>query len=114
MSGDSEEGVLSRESIPLTGMAIIVAQMMMAAATFQAEWLTERGYGRKTLFMIGLWSMPIRCWLIVLWKDAGYFWLLLTQVLDGIGSGYIYLVQVLLVADLTFGTGRFNLISKFS
>lgn len=112
MSDDSDEGVLSKNSMPLAGIAVIIAQMTMAAATYQAEWLTDRGCGRKILFLIGLWSMPIRCALLVWLKDAGNFWLLLTQVLDGIGSGYIGLVHPYLVADITFGTGRFNLISK--
>ena len=37
--------------------------------------------------------------------------LLSVQILDGIGAGIFGVVSVLVVADLTRGTGRFNLIS---
>lgn len=112
MSGN-EDGNYRRSAIPLTAGAIVTAQITMAAATWVAGRLTFLGYGRKPMFMFGLMSLPIRCALIILWKDAGEAWLLSTQVLDGLGAGLLGLTHPYIVADITFGTGRFNLISKY-
>jgi MFS family permease len=113
-SSDTEDGSPNRSAIPLTAGAIITAQVTMAVATWIGDHLTEVGIGRKPLFMGGLISLPIRCALIILLKDAGQTYLLSTQILDGIGGGLMGLIHPYLVADLTFGTGRFNVVSKFS
>lgn len=63
--------------------------------------------------MMGLLTLPIRCALIILWKDAGEIYLLSTQILDGIGGGFFGLLHPYLVADITFGTGRFNVLSMY-
>ncbi|MFO0957110.1 MAG: hypothetical protein U0800_06535 [Isosphaeraceae bacterium] len=51
--------------------------------------------------------MPIRGLLYTL--TANPFLLVGIQLLDGIGAGIFGVVSVLVVADLTRGTGRFNL-----
>ena len=109
---DDEDGVPRRSAIPLISGAIVTAQLVMAAATSLGNRLTIRGVGRKPLFMAGLLSLPIRCALIILWQDAGNTWLLSTQLLDGIGGGLLGLVHPYLVADISFGSGRFNVVSK--
>jgi hypothetical protein len=83
----------------------------MALSTWMGDRLTFCGFGRKPLFMLGLVTLPIRCALIIFWKDAGNVYLLSTQILDGLGAGLCGLVHPYLVADLTFGTGRFNVVS---
>lgn len=113
MGGDEEDGSPKRSAIPLIAGAIVTAQITMAAATWVGDRLTETGVGRKPLFMAGLLSLPIRCALIIWWKDAGEAYLLSTQVLDGIGGGLLGLIHPYLVADITFGTGRFNVISTY-
>ena len=110
MGGD-EDGSPRRSAIPLVGGAIILAQATMAAATWAGDRLTFFGIGRKPLFLAGLATLPIRCALIIFWKDAGDFYLLSTQILDGIGGGLCGLIHPYLVADITFGSGRFNVIS---
>jgi MFS family permease len=112
MGGDEENGGHRRSAIPLVAGAIVVAQLTMALATWAGDRLTNLGYGRKPIFLAGLVSLPIRCALIILWKDAGDEYLLSTQVLDGLGGGLCGLMYSYLVADLTFGTGRFNVLSK--
>ena len=112
MGGD-EDGGVRQSAIPLTAGAIVLAQLTMAIATLIGDKLTIRGTGRKPLFLAGLLTLPFRCALIIWWKDAGDAFLLSTQVLDGIGGGLFGLVHPFLVADITFGTGRFNVISKF-
>lgn len=110
MGGDNEDGTTSRSAIPLIAGAIVTAQLTMSAATLAGDRLTDRGVGRKPIFLIGLASLPIRCALIVLWRDSGEGYLLLTQIFDGIGGGLIGLLHPYLVADVTFGTGRFNVL----
>lgn len=83
LMGGDEDGSTRRSAIPLTAGAIVTAQLTMAAATFVGDRLTFSGVGRKPLFMAGLITLPIRCALIILFKDAGDAWLLSTQVLDG-------------------------------
>ena len=110
LMGQGEEGAPKRAAIPLIASAIVTAQLTMAAATSIGNRLTMAGVGRKPIFMAGLLTLPIRCALIILWRDAGDTWLLSTQVLDGLAGGFFGLLHPLLVADLTFGTGRFNVV----
>jgi len=100
----------TRNAIPLVAGAIVTAQITMAAATYVGDKLTLRGIGRKPLFLAALASLPVRCALIIRLKDAGNVALLSTQILDGVGGGLMGLVQPYLVADITFGTGRFNVL----
>ncbi len=110
-NNDGGEGP-SRSAIPLIAGAIVLAQLTMAVATWLGKRLTHVGVGRKPLFMAGLLTLPLRCALIIYWKDAGSTYLLSTQILDGLGGGFFGLLHPYLVADITFGTGRFNLLSK--
>jgi len=112
MSGD-EDGGIRRSAIPLTAGAIVLAQFTMSIATWLGNRLTLQGIGRKPLFLAGLLSLPVRCALVIYWKDAGDSFLLSTQILDGIGGGLFGLVHPYLIADITFGTGRFNVLSTY-
>jgi MFS family permease len=64
-------------------------------------------WGRKPLLLIGFSVLPIRGVLYTLTQNT--FLLVGIQVLDGIGAGIFNVVSVLVIADLTRGTGRFNL-----
>jgi MFS family permease len=64
-------------------------------------------WGRKPLLLIGLGVLPIRGVLHTF--THGLYLLVGIQVLDGIGAGIFGVVSVLVIADLTRGTGRFNL-----
>ena len=110
--GGEEQVGLTRYAIPLTAGAIVTAQFFMAVATYVAGEYTEKGWGRKPLFLIGIVSLPIRCALIILLKDAGHQYLVATQILDGVGGGLFGVIHPFIVADITFGTGRFNAVSK--
>lgn len=103
-----ESSKLNRSAIPFTAGAIVMAQITMAWATHLGGTYTEQGVGRKPLFMAALASLPIRCGLIILLSESGQSWLLLTQILDGIAGGLFGLMHPYIVADITFGTGRFN------
>jgi len=111
-TSDNDDSTPRRSAIPLIAGAIVTAQVTMAATTHVVDKLTMAGIGRKPLFMAGIATLPIRCALIVLFKDMGDVFLLSTQILDGIGGGIFGLLHPYLVADITFGTGRFNVLSK--
>lgn len=112
MGGDNDDGSPRRSAIPLIAGAIVLAQSTMAFATNVGDRLTLSGVGRKPLFLAGVATLPIRCALIICLRDKGDAWLLSTQILDGIGGGLCGLIHPYLVADITFGTGRFNVVSK--
>jgi Na+/melibiose symporter-like transporter len=113
MGGDEDDGSPKKTAIPLIASAIVLAQLTMAAATYAGNYCTKIGIGRRPLFLAGLISLPIRCALIILWSNASEGFLLSTQILDGVGGGFMGLIHPLLVADITFGTGRFNVLSKY-
>ena len=108
--GDDGSSHESRAAIPLTAGNIVTAQIMMTLATYVGDKLTLRGVGRKPLFLAGLACLPIRCALILMFQNAGATALMSTQILDGIAGGLMGLIQPYLVADITFGTGRFNVL----
>lgn len=110
MGGDNDDGSVKRTAIPLIAGAIVTAQLTMTGATYAGDELTKKGCGRKPLFLAGLLTLPIRCALIIFWKDSGDMWLLSTQVLDGLGGGFFGLLHPYIVNDIAFGTGRFNVL----
>ena len=64
-------------------------------------------WGRKPLLMIGFGVLPIRGFLYTLTHVPAL--LVAIQILDGVGAGIFNVVSILVIADLTRGTGRFNL-----
>jgi MFS family permease len=85
---------------------IIAAQVVMVPIAIAASRLADR-WGRRPTFLIGFAVLPIRGLLYTLTADPRA--LVAIQLLDGIGAGIFGVVGVLVVADLTRGTGRFNL-----
>jgi predicted MFS family arabinose efflux permease len=63
--------------------------------------------GRKPLLLIGFGVLPIRGILYTLTTNTVL--LVAIQILDGVAAGIFGVVSVLVIADLTRGTGRFNL-----
>ncbi len=99
----AREGGLSAAA--LSGL-IIVPQIVVAAL---APWV---GYhsetkGRRPLLLIGFALQPVRAVLLALTTNYGV--LVLAQLLNGITSAILTVLTVLVVSDLTAGTGRFNL-----
>jgi MFS family permease len=92
-------------SIMISGL-IIVPQIIVAIL---APWV---GYhsemrGRKPLLLIGLGAETIRAGLFAV--ATNYPFMVAIQVLDGISGSIINVLTVLIITDLTAGTGRFNL-----
>ena len=85
---------------------IIAAQLVMVPVAILASRLAE-SWGRRAVFLVGFAVLPVRGLLYTLTSDPRA--LVAVQLLDGLGAGIFGVVGVLVVADLTRGTGRFNL-----
>jgi MFS family permease len=106
-----------RTGILYSGLCIIVAQVFMVmSAKICGDY--SGIYGRKTLFLIGLFSVPLRCGLLallVMWRgeESGSTFLqillLSTQILDGVGAGIFGTMYILVTSDISGGTGRFSM-----
>lgn len=96
---------LSRGASALMSACIIAAQVVMVPVAVLASRFAE-SWGRKPVFLIGLAVLPVRGFLYTLTVNP--YLLVGIQLLDGIGAGIFGVVSVLVVADLTWGTGRFN------
>jgi MFS family permease len=86
-------------------VCIVGAQTVMIPVALAAGRLAH-SWGRKAVFLIGFAALPIRGALYTL-TDNPYF-LVGVQLMDGIGAAIFGVVSVLVIADLTRGTGRFN------
>ena len=64
-------------------------------------------WGRRPLLLIGFGVLPIRALLFALTTDPTL--LIAVQILDGVSGTVLGVLQALIIADLTNGTGRFNL-----
>jgi len=107
-----------RNGMLMSGLCIIVAQVCMVASAkvcgdYSGVW------GRKTIFLVGLLSVPVRCLILYVLtgiKDAQEetsqfleLVILSTQVFDGVGAGVFGTMYILVTSDVSAGTGRFSL-----
>lgn len=97
---------MDRGTAILMSACIITAQVVMIPVALAASRLAET-WGRKPVFLIAFAVLPIRGLLYTMTTNP--YALVAIQVLDGIGAGIFGVVSILVVADLTRGTGRFNL-----
>jgi len=94
------------ESELITSALIAVPQVVTALI---ALWIARRAedWGRKPLLLAGFGALPLR---IVLFALAPNPWYLLgIQVLGGITAAVIGIMTPLVIADVTRGSGRYNL-----
>jgi MFS family permease len=88
---------------------IIVPQVIVA---LMAPWAGRRAkLGRRPLLLVGFAALPIRALLFAWTTDPAI--LIVAQVLDGVSGTMLGVLTALIVADLTKGTGRFNLAQGF-
>jgi predicted MFS family arabinose efflux permease len=95
-----------RSSMMFMSACVITTQLVVV---LMATWVgrTAGSWGRKPLLLIAFGVMPIRGVLYTLTHDTTA--LVAIQILDGVGAAIFGIVSVLVIADLTQGTGRFNL-----
>ena len=99
------KAVHDQASIWMSGL-IIVPQIVVAIFAPWVGYHSERK-GRRPLLLIGFAVEPIRAGLLA--ATAEYPILLVAQALDGISGAIIGVLTVIVITDLTAGTGRFNL-----
>lgn len=85
---------------------IIVPQIVVAILAPWIGYHSEKK-GRRPLLLLGFGLEPVRA--ILLAFTTGYPFLVVAQVLSGITGATIGVLTVLVITDLTAGTGRFNL-----
>lgn len=87
------------------GALVIVAQVVMIPMTMLVGKRGDR-WGRKPLMVLAFGVLPIRGVLFVLASSPGQ--VIAVQALDGIGAGLQGALFAIMVADLTRGSGRYN------
>jgi len=100
-------GVDKGQSASLMTSGLIVAPQLVVVLL--APWVgyLSESVGRKPILLAGFAVEAVRAALFGLMSN--YAFLVLAQVLGGITSAIIGVMTVLMVTDLTTGTGRFNL-----
>jgi len=95
-----------RSSMLFMSACVVTTQLVI---TVLASWSGRQAgtRGRKPLLLIAFGVLPIRGVLYTLTSNTVL--LVAIQILDGVGAGIFGVVSVLVIADLTRGTGRFNL-----
>ena len=92
-------------SLRLSGL-IIASQVVVAVLAPWAGYLSEQR-GRKPLLLVGIGLVAVRALLLAF--AVNYPSMVLTQLLDGITGAIMNVLTVLIITDLTAGSGRFNL-----
>jgi MFS family permease len=90
----------------LIAACIVVPQLVVAASS---PWIGRRAqiWGRRPLLLIGFAALPIRGILFASVTNPEL--LVIVQLLDGVTAAVFSVLVPLVVADLTRGTGHFNL-----
>ncbi len=90
----------------LIAACIVVPQLVVAALS---PWIGRRAqiWGRRPLLLIGFAALPIRG--ILFASVTNPVLLVIVQLLDGVTAAVFSVMVPLVVADLTRGTGHFNL-----
>jgi MFS family permease len=98
--------VHGRSSSPIMSALIVGPQIIVALI---APWVgrTAASAGRRPLLIVGLAAVPIRAALFLLMPGPAL--LIAIQLLDGLSGATLGVLTALVIADLTSGTGRFNL-----
>ena len=95
-----------RSSMMFMSACVITTQLVI---TIIAAWSGRKAgsWGRKPLLLIAFGVLPIRAVLYTLTSNT--VGLVAIQILDGVGVGIFGVVSVLVIADLTRDSGRFNI-----
>jgi MFS family permease len=89
---------------------IMVPQIIVAII---APWAGRRSniWGRRPLLLVGFAALPTRALIFACTTDPMI--LIVAQLLDGVSATMLGVLTALIVADLTAGSGRFNLAQGF-
>jgi predicted MFS family arabinose efflux permease len=94
-----------RSSMLFMSACVVTTQLVV---TLIASWSGRKAgtWGRKPLLLAAFGVLPVRAVLYTLTHHTAA--LVAIQILDGVGAGIFGVVSVLVIADLTQGSGRFN------
>jgi MFS family permease len=92
-------------SLYMSGL-VIVPQIVVAGLAPWAGYHSEK-HGRKPLLLIAFGIEALRALLLAFFSS--YPFLVLVQLLNGVGAAIISVLTILVITDLTTGSGRFNL-----
>lgn len=104
--GEMLSGGSHGSAAPFMSACIVVTQVVIMLSASSIGRFANR-IGRKPLLLLGFGVLPFRALLYTLTHNKGG--LIAIQVLDGVANAIFGVVSVLVVADRTRGTGRFNL-----
>jgi MFS family permease len=85
---------------------IVVPQLVVAACSPEVG-RRAQVLGRKKILLVGFIALPIRGLLLAFVSNP--YLLIVVQVLDGVSAAVLGVLVPLISADVTRGTGRFNL-----
>lgn len=97
---NQQQGTLYQAALIIVAQLVMIPMALMVAKKGKA-------WGRKPIFLAAFIVLPFRGVLFTLSDDPYY--VVAVQVLDGIGAGIFGAMFILVIADLTRGTGHFNL-----
>jgi MFS family permease len=106
LAGEALVRTSKTDSSLIISALIIVPQVLVA---LMAPWAGRQAqsWGRRPLLIIGFAALPVRALGFALISDP--LFLLPVQALDGISATVLGVLTALVIADITGGTGRFNL-----
>ncbi|MGI8469022.1 MAG: MFS transporter [Pyrinomonadaceae bacterium] len=97
----------ARASAAYLSACIITAQIVMIPVTGLAGKYISN-WGRKPIFLVAFLALPLRGALYTL--SGNPYYLVSVQILDGVAGGIFGVASLIMISDLTSGTGRFNLV----
>jgi MFS family permease len=110
LAGETFAYSKAADSSLIVSALIMVPQIIVA---IMAPWTGRRAnmWGRRPLLLVGFAALPIRALVFACTTDPTF--LIAAQVLDGVSGTMLGVLTALTVADLTSGSGRFNLAQGF-
>jgi MFS family permease len=93
-------------AVTLVAACIVLPQLLVAAFS---PWVGRfaQSWGRRPLLLVGFCALPIRGLLFAYSSDPAA--IVAVQMLDGVSAAVLGVLLPLVIADITRGTGRFNL-----
>ncbi len=98
-------GTKTQDGIAFMAACVVSAQFLMVLMAILCGARADK-WGRKPLFLFAFSILPIRGILYTLSDEK--FFLVAVQSLDGVANGIFGILFLLILADITAGTGRFN------
>lgn len=96
----------AKAAAPFMGACVAITQIvMLCTAAYFGRFANQRG--RKGILLVGFAVLPFRAVLYTIFQAVPA--LLAVQILDGVANSIFGVVSILVIADRTRGTGRFNL-----